>query len=171
VPQVYQADKQIDCDKYRGRALDVDGVKQALCQFLHNGTRLIAPLISPMLSRLRQLHEVVTRHNTFRFYSSSLLIMYDGYDWIGYGSSGSQPQASDANDSRHLARVVDDQKKLEPDAPHKFDVRMIDFAHVTFQGFNERDAVHSGPDHGYLFGLEKLIETLNEISPTYQCLN
>lgn len=41
--------------------------------------------------------------------------------------------------------------------PH-VDVRMIDFAHATHQGFLQDKTAHVGPDHGYLFGLKNLIQ-------------
>ena len=39
-------------------------------------------------------------------------------------------------------------------------VKMIDFAHSTFQGFMEDPVAHIGPDQGYLKGLDTLIELL-----------
>ena len=166
--QVYQRNKLLNYDKYRGRALDIDGVKHALIQFLHNGICLLTPLIAPLIARLRKLREVLARQNTFRFYSSSLLIMYDGYEWTDIGREEMQSCAEDgdSNDSTNSTASQEEAKQSDdiPHVPYRIDVRMIDFAHVTFQGFNERDIIHSGPDHGYLFGLEKLIETLEEIS-------
>lgn len=43
------------------------------------------------------------------------------------------------------------------------DVRMIDFAHSTFKGFRGDTAVHDGPDRGYVFGLESLIQILESL--------
>lgn len=43
------------------------------------------------------------------------------------------------------------------------DVRMIDFAHSTFKGFRGDTAVHDGPDQGYVFGLESLIQILESL--------
>ncbi|VDK45619.1 unnamed protein product [Anisakis simplex] len=42
------------------------------------------------------------------------------------------------------------------------DIRMIDFAHSTFNGFLD-DQRYSGPDDGYLLGIDSLITLLNTI--------
>lgn len=46
------------------------------------------------------------------------------------------------------------------------DVRMIDFAHTVRATVSEDESSskHLGPDDGYLFGLERLIDVLKEIS-------
>ncbi len=40
-------------------------------------------------------------------------------------------------------------------------VRMIDFAHSTFEGFMDDPVLHSGPDSGYLKGLDTLVDTFD----------
>uniref|UniRef100_A0A3Q2QCD3 Kinase n=1 Tax=Fundulus heteroclitus TaxID=8078 RepID=A0A3Q2QCD3_FUNHE len=50
-----------------------------------------------------------------------------------------------------------------PRRPPLVDVRMIDFAHSTFKGFRGDTAVHDGPDRGYVFGLESLIQILESL--------
>merc|ERR1719391_1192284 len=42
------------------------------------------------------------------------------------------------------------------------DMKMIDFAHTTTSGFAD-EIVYEGPDDGYLFGLESMIEIFEEI--------
>ena len=37
-------------------------------------------------------------------------------------------------------------------------VTMIDFAHTTFEGFMSDPVLHSGPDSGYLKGLDTLVD-------------
>lgn len=50
-----------------------------------------------------------------------------------------------------------------PQRPPRVEVRMIDFAHSTFKGFRGDTAVHDGPDRGYVFGLESLVQILESL--------
>ncbi|VDM49634.1 unnamed protein product [Toxocara canis] len=58
--------------------------------------------------------------------------------------------------------IAFDAKTDKLDAEKCIDVRMIDFAHSTFEGFLD-DERYSGPDEGYLLGIDSLIEVLNNI--------
>lgn len=51
----------------------------------------------------------------------------------------------------------------QPQQPPRVEVRMIDFAHSTFKGFRGDTAVHDGPDRGYVFGLESLVQILESL--------
>ncbi|KAJ8259897.1 hypothetical protein GJAV_G00174690 [Gymnothorax javanicus] len=78
--QVYQMDTgHFLCrNKYYGRGLSIEGFRQALYQFMHNGAQLRRDLFQPMLGKLRCLKTVLERQASYRFYSSSLLIIYEG---------------------------------------------------------------------------------------------
>lgn len=182
-------------------------------------------ILDPMLDRLRQFHAMISKQNTFRFYTSSLLLMYDGKERImeprkshsqegniskstshdsissdrssnirrqasesdndndnaggkvhdsrgrekrSDSSNNSSPERSRSRDnvSKQLSR---DRDKLKNTAkyPPKVDIRMIDFAHTTHQGFRGDHTVHPGPDKGYLFGLENLIKMFQELKDQY----
>ena len=168
---MYRADtgKYICHNKYYGRRLDVDGVRDTLRQFLFDGHRHRSELVAPILERLRKLLAMLSKHSTFRFYSSSLLIMYDGENGRkSTPSPVSQGAAAAANDNvlmgrpSNIATFVGRGSLHDPSVtsstlhPH-VDVRMIDFAHATHHGFLQDKTAHVGPDHGYLFGLKNLI--------------
>ncbi|XP_077017630.1 inositol hexakisphosphate kinase 3 isoform X2 [Tamandua tetradactyla] len=152
--QVYQADKkQFLCkDKYYGRKLSAEGFRQALYQFLHDGTRLRIELLEPILSQLQALLSVIRCQSSYRFYSSSLLLIYDGQELPGRTPDGSHPQrplqTAPRGSSRGLAKV---------------DIRMIDFAHTTYKGSWNEHTTYDGPDPGFIFGLENLIHILQDI--------
>ncbi|XP_015254523.1 PREDICTED: inositol hexakisphosphate kinase 2-like [Cyprinodon variegatus] len=78
--QVYHSDsgQLIFMNKYHGRKLTLAGFKEALFQFFHSGHRLRQELLSPVLSRLREMQAALESCESYRFYSSSLLIIYDG---------------------------------------------------------------------------------------------
>lgn len=78
--QVYQSDlgQLMFMNKYHGRKLTLAGFKEALYQFFHNGRRLRRELLSPVLRRLCEMQAALEACESYRFYSSSLLIIYDG---------------------------------------------------------------------------------------------
>ncbi|XP_036723756.1 inositol hexakisphosphate kinase 3 [Balaenoptera musculus] len=136
--QVYQTDKKhfLFKDKYYGRKLSVEGFRQALYQFLHDGTRFRTELLEPIQRQLRALLSVIRSQSSYRFYSSSLLIIYDGQETL---------------QTPHGSNVV------------KVDIRMIDFAHTTYKGSWNEHTTYDGPDPGYIFGLENLIQIFQDI--------
>ncbi|XP_070601363.1 inositol hexakisphosphate kinase 3 [Erythrolamprus reginae] len=148
--QVYQADTiQYICkDKYYGRKLSPDGFKQALCQFLHNGNHFRTDLVEPILFQLNTLLSVVKNQHSYRFFSSSLLINYEGLE---------KTMSSDNDPQGHYQNIVC--SASHGNSHPKVDVRMIDFAHTTY-----KDSRYEGPDQGYIFGLENLIKIFKSIS-------
>ncbi|XP_020344902.1 inositol hexakisphosphate kinase 2 [Oncorhynchus kisutch] len=78
--QVYQSDsgQLMFMNKYHGRKLSLPGFKEALFQFFHDGQRLRRELLFPVLRKLREMQETLESCESYRFYSSSLLIIYDG---------------------------------------------------------------------------------------------
>ncbi|XP_049777253.1 inositol hexakisphosphate kinase 2-like isoform X1 [Schistocerca cancellata] len=81
--QVYQADadQYIKRDKYWGRELDEEGFKGALYRFFHNGFHLRVGVIRRVLTRLAELRRAIEQQTSFRFYSCSLLVVYEGCEW------------------------------------------------------------------------------------------
>lgn len=67
-------------NKYYGRKLGVDGFREGLYEFLNNGIRLRTDAIVPLIEKLIELKAVLSNLDTFRFYTSSLLLIYEGLD-------------------------------------------------------------------------------------------
>ena len=65
-------------DKYYGRRLDDHGFRNSLYQFFHNGFQLRTDVIDLIAEKLVKLRKAIEKQNSFRFYSSSLLIIYEG---------------------------------------------------------------------------------------------
>ncbi|XP_031632741.1 uncharacterized protein LOC116346690 [Contarinia nasturtii] len=80
--QVYQADIEhyMKRDKYFGRELNEEGFKKALYNFFHNGFRLRTKVMRKVVQKMDQLRRVIERQSSYRFYSCSLLIVYEGYE-------------------------------------------------------------------------------------------
>ncbi|CAF1334460.1 unnamed protein product, partial [Didymodactylos carnosus] len=138
--QVYQANsgRYMFFDKYAGRSLTIDGFKQTLRQYLDNGVQIRTDVIQPILERLHTLYTVICTLSRYRFYSGSLLIIYEG--------SQQQQEQSMSDESRLI------------------DIRMIDFAHsLRAPTSSDVGSLHTGPDNGYLFGLNKIMEFLKDI--------
>lgn len=78
--QVYQLNTghYLCRNKYYGRGLSSQGFREALFQFLHNGKGLRQDLFEPILNKLRSLKAVLEKQASYRFYSSSLLVIYEG---------------------------------------------------------------------------------------------
>ncbi|XP_035517786.1 inositol hexakisphosphate kinase 1 [Morone saxatilis] len=237
--QVYQLNTghYLCRNKYYGRGLSIEGFRQALYQYMHNGKGLRQDLFEPILNKLRSLKTVLERQASYRFYSSSLLIIYEGQESEGPsvlssgqhaslqqktppapaephcgpgphappppgapcetdmsqnpdpGSLSSQgpglmappapsphppPQAPPTKSDCHsfLPRLsaphphpdsFPPPPASQPQQPPLVDVRMIDFAHSTFKGFRGDTAIHDGPDRGYVFGLESLVQILESL--------
>ncbi|XP_021265544.1 inositol hexakisphosphate kinase 1 isoform X3 [Numida meleagris] len=165
--QVYQLNTghYLCRNKYYGRGLSIEGFRNALYQYLHNGIELRKDLFEPVLAKLRSLKAVLERQASYRFYSSSLLIIYDGKDSRAEMFVDCQPETRLKQMDGSVPESLQDGGGVEPSSPPQpmVDVRMIDFAHSTFKGFRDDPTVHDGPDRGYVFGLESLINIMEQL--------
>lgn len=162
--QVYQLDTghYLCRNKYYGRGLNTEGFRSALYQYLHNGIELRKDLFEPILAKLQSLKAVLERQASYRFYSSSLLIIYDGKD--PRSEAYLERKAEIRLKQENLPESLQDASNTESlTVQPKVDVRMIDFAHSTFKGFRDDITVHDGPDMGYVFGLESLVNIIEQM--------
>ncbi|KAJ2594502.1 inositol polyphosphate kinase kcs1 [Coemansia sp. RSA 1721] len=79
--QVFKADRNryLFQDKYYGRSLNTFTFQRSLLEFLDNGQDVLVFMIPSLLTRLRNLYRTVEQMHGFRFFGSSLLLVYDGY--------------------------------------------------------------------------------------------
>ncbi|MGH0181807.1 UNVERIFIED_CONTAM: hypothetical protein FKN15_008014 [Acipenser sinensis] len=182
--QVYQSDsgQLMFMNKYHGRKLTVPGFKEALFQFFHNGRFLRRELLEPVLRKLSELKAVLEAQESYRFYSSSLLIIYDGKKVQQQprhrgGEEGEEEEEEEEEEGEggEGAFAFTQQRKVRGKQGGSaaggcsggpggsVDVRMIDFAHTTCRYYGEDSVVHEGQDTGYIFGLQNLIEIIKEL--------
>ena len=188
--QMYQVSlgRYICRNKLYGRSLSADGLKNAVRQFFCNGLLVRTDVIRALVAKLLKLQKLLRSLDTFRFYSSSLLVIYDGnsnYQWspVPRNSfstsslmliSGSRRVEDTESGSglRLRHRSMSDCSSLHSSLANcpgtgqdLVDVRLIDFAHSTHSGLNDGH-LHDGPDQGLLFGLNNFIDFLLEIERT-----
>lgn len=175
--QVYHSvtGQLIFMNKYHGRKLSLGGFKEALCQFFGDGRVLRKELLTPVLQRLREMRDVLEACESYRFFSSSLLIIYDSAP--SPAPSRSRPSRGGEEEDEEDEDDDDEEEDDDEGAYGKrrdhssspglvspaVDVRMIDFAHTTCRDYGEDGIVHEGGDSGYIFGLQNLISILSEL--------
>ena len=64
--------------KKYGRGLGIDGLKQALVAFLHNGETLRRDVLLPLIEQVCRVRDWLKEHPALRCYSSSVLLIYEG---------------------------------------------------------------------------------------------
>ncbi|KAI9006663.1 hypothetical protein CLU79DRAFT_712451 [Phycomyces nitens] len=129
-------------DKYSGRTLTANQFRESLERYFDNGHGCQVDHIPSVIRRLIALAEIVKQLVDYRFYASSLLMIYDGQ-----------------NLQRPMdLRIIDFAKCVSAE-----DVRL----HSQEFTFPPR---HKGPDNGYLLGLKTLVVCFemiyNEHGPT-----
>ncbi|CAL1544986.1 unnamed protein product [Lymnaea stagnalis] len=206
-------------DKMFGRQLDDNHLKREIINFLSNGEDLRTDLIDPILRLLKSLKTVIEALEGYRFYSCSLLIIYEGLTsdldtevptltpenfsystgWLPRpqhqanknGDHQTEPDPINA-DLIHVVPATDSlihdpdslgTSTLEDHSPngtngdrihwgqvsngrkHKdpVSIRIVDFAHATFEGFDGDTVKHIGPDHGFLLGVSTLLEIFDDL--------
>lgn len=107
-----------------------------------NKLRLSKDACSHILRKLSSIHDVLNSKSGIRFYSSSILIVYEG-------------------ESKGYVELVDAENEDRDDLNMFVDVRMIDFAHSDV--FDKEDIANRGVDEGYLFGLRNVIHMMERI--------
>ena len=100
-----------------------DDFREAMYQFLFNGRDVRRDLIPSLLRRLQSLKAAVSQLPTYRFYSSSLLIVYDGVEQTSHCGHGSSDRTG--GEIRPNDRERDDREPESMASPccenHRFD--------------------------------------------------
>ncbi|OQR66521.1 inositol hexakisphosphate kinase 1-like [Tropilaelaps mercedesae] len=126
--QVYQADiGSFYCkDKYYGRRLDAQGFARSLCHFFHNGYTLRTDAIELILDKLVALRKAIEKQHSFRFYSSSLLIIYEGCEDIDEPLSDQEDDHNHADDDGEGHDDEDEPDDVASEPEHELELEPME---------------------------------------------
>ncbi|XP_028172311.1 inositol hexakisphosphate kinase 2 isoform X2 [Ostrinia furnacalis] len=116
-------------DKYWGRALSEAGLREALRDFFAGGAGIRARVVRRVLRDLDALRRAIAKQTSYRFYSCSLLIVYEGdlrpaeapgaeYDADASSSSAELPAPGHFDMSTLHDEISTDAPAREPFRPH-----------------------------------------------------
>ena len=111
---------------------------------MYDGKEYQFDVVEVLVTRLKKLLGVIRQLNTYRFFSSSLLLVYEG--------------------NKEARRTMREEGNCH-EIKSFVDIRMIDFANLTHSGFVSDPVRYDGPDEGYMYGLTSLVsmfESLND---------
>ena len=158
-------------DKYYGRSFTPQAFCKLITDFLYSGKRYRWELFPDFIRKLKDLREVLKTQDSYRLFSSSLLIMYEGDDQEENSEGTNEsptvnghvttPPSSGGHDCSSLAMVQSQGDDTLQKATRKLlDVRMIDFCNTTHRHCVDDPVKYDGPDEGYLLGLTTIIDAL-----------
>lgn len=80
--QIYRPDKErfICRNKYYGRRLSEEGLRQAVEEFVFNGCKLRIEVVLAIMKEIKDLIKTLSELDSYRFFGSSLLLIYEGSD-------------------------------------------------------------------------------------------
>ena len=145
-------------DKYVGRKATEREFRELLANFFFNSGFLRTDIIQKVIDEIRKIRQKLRSLDGFRFYSSSLLIIYEGKQIVGQSGDSNYEDSLDCETLSFFKSAIN--------SPIK--VKIIDFANSAVPHNDEENACncnvyHPGPDGGFLMGLENLQEILEAL--------
>jgi inositol-hexakisphosphate 5-kinase len=164
--QVWNAKKEsyLFEDKYFGRNLKAGREFQdALTRFLYDGVSYasVSRHVPVILKRLEKLEKMICNLPGYRFYASSLLMLYDG------DSGNEAPEGAGPEPVPNLGKGVNPANHYSTKST--IDLKIVDFANCVTAEHELPDTVPcpphdpTGVDRGYLRGLRSLRKYLQRI--------
>lgn len=151
-------------DKYFGRSLKAGREFQdALTRFLYDGVSYasVSRHIPVIVKKLKRLEQMIGALPGYRFYASSLLMLYDGV------SENEAPAGEECEPDFDAAKTSHVEKRYSTKST--IDLKIVDFANCVTAEHQFRDTVPCPPhdpsdvDRGYLRGLRSLRMYLQRI--------
>lgn len=158
-------------DKYHGRHLRTsEELQLSLLEFLHNGERILVELCPSILTQLYQLRLALETLDGYRFFASSLLLLYDACD----PSKGLTLRMVDfarcivrTDRGELLSQILQSNARMSPSkdppsttSPTSNSFNSDDLDRMLLE---EEEDTFRGYDHGYMRGVDYLINLFEGI--------
>jgi len=150
-------------DKYVGRHADEEELKILLKKFFTCRGALKSQVIDDVMKNVSSMRQTLIDLQEYRFYSSSLLIIYEGEpdqsnDFVEDKTDNSMDceQFDEARSADNIKR-----RKHSADNP-RVTMKIIDFANISLPSLGG-ECSHQGPDDGFIMGLDNLYQLLTNI--------
>jgi hypothetical protein len=127
-------------DKYKGRSLTPLGFRDSLVRYFDNGEGCHIMHLPTLIRKLALIYRIIQTMDSFRFYASSLLIIYD--------ADNQKPPRR-----RIDVRLIDFAKSV---TKHEWAAQHDAFTYPPERA-STADEGSIGPDQGYLLGVQSLI--------------
>jgi 1D-myo-inositol-tetrakisphosphate 5-kinase/inositol-polyphosphate multikinase len=161
-------------DKFYGRTLTPDNVKDAFSTFLCLDQKtedldIVKDVISNIEEAVGSIEEIIAKQES-RMYSASLLFVYEGDSQARKEALDSavahtaQNRESDGRrkEGEEIDEDEEDEDEDEPAEPKLFDIKMIDFAHAEW-------TPGQGPDENMLEGIRNVRKVLRVLTKEVSC--
>jgi 1D-myo-inositol-tetrakisphosphate 5-kinase/inositol-polyphosphate multikinase len=149
-------------DKFYGRTLTPDNVKDAFSTFLCLDQKtetldLVEDVISNIEEAVGSIEEIIAQQES-RMYSASLLFVYEGDPQARKDALDSAvahtAQSRESDGRRKASEELDEDEQAKPKL---FDIKLIDFAHAAW-------TPGQGPDENMLEGIRNVRKVLRDLT-------
>ncbi|ORZ08693.1 hypothetical protein BCR42DRAFT_455445 [Absidia repens] len=157
-------------DKYKGRSLTQHGFRDSLVRYFDNGHGCHIIHLPALIRKLVLIYRIIQTMDSFRFYASSLLIIYDAADNTkDKGDADQEDVLVDKRRKRRIdVRLIDFAKSVTKHEwisyrqeftypPSKYEGGGGSYAQTQSVGLLDDNDDGIGPDLGYLLGVHSLI--------------
>lgn len=143
-------------------------LRKLLEKFFTNSGELRRSVIKNVLHQICQMKKCLLDLDEYRFYSSSILIIYEGMLRGEESSSSNISFTENSMDCENFSESLGSEecesvKHTHVEENSLVKIKMIDFANVSFPTLHSDQVMHEGPDKGFLMGLDSLYEILESL--------